>query len=126
VIHLLDVNALLALGHAVHPDHAKVESWVKSQASRLATCSITEIGFLRVSLQAKLCTDIADARNTLSAVLASPRFTFLAYDVPAASLPPYVRKAAEVTDGHLLDLARRHGAKLATLDTGIPGAELIK
>lgn len=33
---------------------------------------------------------------------------------------------ADVTDGHLLNLATHHGAKLATFDTGIPGAELIK
>jgi predicted nucleic acid-binding protein len=31
----------------------------------------------------------------------------------------------KLTDGHLLELARHHGAKLATLDTGIPGALLI-
>jgi hypothetical protein len=30
-----------------------------------------------------------------------------------------------VTDGHLVNVAKRHGISLATLDTGIPGAFLI-
>ena len=30
-----------------------------------------------------------------------------------------------MTDGHLLELARAHGAALVTLDAGIPGALLV-
>ncbi|MEY2879469.1 MAG: hypothetical protein RLZZ15_1849, partial [Verrucomicrobiota bacterium] len=46
-------------------------------------------------------------------------------DVPGDRLPAWVQTPAQTTDGHLLALAARHGAKLATLDTGIPGALLI-
>jgi hypothetical protein len=35
------------------------------------------------------------------------------------------RESKHVTDGHLLQLAADHGATLATLDEGIPGAFLI-
>jgi predicted nucleic acid-binding protein len=36
-----------------------------------------------------------------------------------------VKRPKDTTDEHLLALATRHGAKLATLDASIPGAELI-
>jgi hypothetical protein len=42
--------------------------------------------------------------------------------VAVDKLPPYVRTPAQLTDGYLLELAKAHGAKLATLDAGIPGA----
>jgi toxin-antitoxin system PIN domain toxin len=124
---LLDVNGLIALLHVAHPDHAKARLWLAATptVSTFHTCSITELGFVRVSLAAKLCTSVTEAKGMLAALLAQPRFTRLADDLGADSLPAYVKKPAEVTDGHLLALATRHGAKLATLDTGIPGAELI-
>jgi predicted nucleic acid-binding protein len=39
-----------------------------------------------------------------------------------ATLPAYVKKPVEITDGHLLALAKHHGARLVTFDAGIPGA----
>jgi len=47
------------------------------------------------------------------------------YDVPGHELPDWVRKPKQVTDGHLLQLAAKHGGVLVTLDSGIPGATLI-
>ena len=49
----------------------------------------------------------------------------LADDVEISALPAYVRHPRDITDGHLLSLATRHGARLATLDKGIPTAHLI-
>lgn len=43
----------------------------------------------------------------------------------AAGLPAWANTAAKTTDGHLLALAQAHGAQLATLDRGTPGALLI-
>jgi hypothetical protein len=37
----------------------------------------------------------------------------------------YVKAPAATTDGHLLALAKRHGAMLAAFDAGIPGALLV-
>ena len=88
------------------------------------TCSIVEIGFLRVSVQARLQPNIATARRALADLKASAHMTLLPDDIGAASLPAYVTRPAEITDGHLLALAKRHDAKLATLDAGIPGALL--
>lgn len=127
MIHLLDVNVLLALGHVAHPDHAIAIRWFASQppSDNFATCSISEIGFLRVSLNARFVADLAEAKNALAGLLSSPRFTRLNDPLGFDTLPRYVIKAADITDGHLLALATHHHAKLCTLDTGIPGAELV-
>jgi hypothetical protein len=53
------------------------------------------------------------------------RFTFIPDDLGAEVMPAYVQTARQTTDGHLLMLAAKHSARLATLDTAIPGALLI-
>jgi predicted nucleic acid-binding protein len=48
MIYLLDVNALVALGFINHEFHDRLAAWVQSQNSpNLASCSITELGFVR-------------------------------------------------------------------------------
>lgn len=54
MICLLDVNALVALGFLNHEFHARIASSVQSSHSpQLGSCSITELGFLRVLAQAR-------------------------------------------------------------------------
>lgn len=93
----------------------------------LHTCSISELGFVRVSVQADLQIDVASARTALARLKTSSKilFTLLPDDLGADRLPAYAKVPNKLTDGHLLELARHHGATLATLDTGIPGALLI-
>lgn len=50
---------------------------------------------------------------------------FLPDDQPVGAWPNWCRGAAKTTDAHLLQLATAHGAQLAPLDQGIPGAFLI-
>jgi uncharacterized protein len=56
VKYLLDVNVLIALGFLQHEFHQRVAGWVRRLASQgipeLATCPITELGFVRVLAQA--------------------------------------------------------------------------
>ncbi len=80
---------------------------------------------MRVGLQVGVFPDLPTARRTLGALLSSKRFNLLPDDVGVAKLPKYVKGPKQITDGHLLALAERHGARLATLDRGIPDAELI-
>ena len=50
--YLLDVNALVALGFAEHEMHAQIATWLQTEGfPGLATCSITELGFVRVLAQ---------------------------------------------------------------------------
>jgi predicted nucleic acid-binding protein len=54
MIYLLDVNALVALGFVNHEFHDRVVSWIRTQNSpALATCSITESGFVRAAPQGR-------------------------------------------------------------------------
>lgn len=127
--YLLDVNALVALGFANHEFHERVAAWVRAQGfPPLATCSITELGFVRVLVQAPAYgLDIAQARTLLLRMkrARAASFTFIADDHDISRLPTWVRTARQTTDGHLAKLASAHGGVLATLDSRIPGAYLI-
>ncbi len=127
---LLDVNALIALAHQGHADHSRAIRWFASlpnSTSGLATCPITELGFVRVSVQAGFENTIPDAAETLHGLKNSSRIPFelIPNSLGAERLPSWVCGAKQVTDGHLLELAREFSMDLATLDKGIPGACLI-
>lgn len=126
---LLDVNALLALGHAAHVHHGRVARWVAALPAKhvLATCSITELGFVRIAPQARLSPTVAAARDLLAQIRAStrPPFVRLVDDLGADALPPWADTPGATTDGHLSALAAHRGARLVTLDEGIPDAFLI-
>jgi predicted nucleic acid-binding protein len=132
VKHLLDVNALVALGFLQHEFHERVAAWVRTRASKgaleLATCSITELGFVRVVAQApQYGFTIAHARNLLLRLKTgnSLKFTFITDDQDVSHLPAWVKTAKQTTDGHLVQLAKAKGAILATLDRSLPRAFLI-
>lgn len=126
---LLDVNVLLALGHAAHVHHDRVARWVaKLPADHvLATCSITELGFVRIAPQARLSPSVAAARDLLAQIRSStrPAFVRLTDDLGADTLPSWADSPPTTTDGHLSALAARRDALLVTLDEGIPGSFLI-
>jgi predicted nucleic acid-binding protein len=129
MIYLLDVNALVALGVFHHELHPRVAAWISSRRSpNLATCSITEIGFVRVvSHVPAYGFTIAQARTLLLRLKRSPtvHVTFIpdAHDI--SHLPNWARTPKQITDGHLAALATANAAILATLDENIPGSYLI-
>jgi uncharacterized protein len=130
--YLLDVNTLLALVVMEHEFHTRVTSWVErlgeSGVPELATCSITELGFVRVLGQAQQygCS-VAQARELLLEVKNSDgiRWIFIPDDHDISHLPRWVRTPKQTTDGHLAELARANEAVLATLDRRIPRAFVI-
>jgi len=129
--YLLDVNALVALGFMNHEFHQRVSAWIKSHdlaGFELATCSITELGFVRVLVQAPAYGfTVAQARTLLLRLKAarSVHFTFIPDQNDVSDLPVWVKGAKQITDGHLSALATANGAVLATLDENIPRAFLI-
>jgi predicted nucleic acid-binding protein len=129
MIYLLDVNALVALGFAHHEFHSRVARWMRAlRAPSLATCSITELGFVRVLAQVpRSGLTIEQARTLLLRIkqAAGPNFSFIADDHDVSQLPRWVKTPKQTTDGHLVRLASSNGAVLTTLDTRIPGAYLI-
>ena len=130
--YLLDVNALLALAFLQHEFHERVAIWIKTlsrkQGEELATCSITELGFVRVLTQAtQYLFTVAQAREALMKLKQNEiiNFTFIADGQDISHLPAWVKTAKQTTDGHLAELARSNGAVFATLDGRIPRAFLI-
>lgn len=127
---LLDVNVLIAALVAAHEHHDRVSSWLAGlpAADRLATCSITELGFVRVLHQAPhLRVPVKESVRLLTRFRANRRRVVIRLpdDHGAADLPQWVKAGRQITDGHLAGLAVRHGARLGTLDDGIPGAIVI-
>ena len=130
--YLLDVNSLLALGVLHHEFHERVAAWVARLAKKgipeLATCSITELGFVRVLSQAQQYRfSVVQARELLLQLKAAEviHCTFIPDGHDVSYLPKWVRRPKEITDGHLVELARANGTQLATLDEKIPGSFLI-
>jgi len=121
--YLLDVNALIALKHSRSRHHQTCRTWVAKQGIDLmATCALTELGFIRVSMAA-FGVSLADAQKDLADLKA--KLGGFVEKNPAPKLPAWSTSAPKTTDGYLLQLAKSAALDLATLDTGIPGAELI-
>ncbi len=130
--YLLDVNALLGLVVLEHEFHARVASWLERLGARgvpeLATCSITELGVVRVLWQTpQYGSSVAQAGELLLKVKNSDgmRWLFISDDHDISRLPRWVRTPKQTTDGHLAALARANEAVLATLDRRIPRAFVI-
>ncbi len=129
MMYLLDVNVLIAMAIRQHEFHQRVLRWMAADnVCEVATCSITELGFVRVLTQAPLYRfSVIESRSMLLRMLASPRLNhvFLADNNDCTRLPNWVSSPKQITDGHLLGLSKAYGAQLATLDQKIPGAKLV-
>jgi len=127
--YLLDVNALIAFGVTQHQFHRRVVDWIQTRGgSTFLTSPLTEIGFVRIVASVPIYDlNVVQAKNLLLEMKdngAQP-LTFLPDGNDISLLPVWVINAKQTTAGHLLQLAHAHGALLATLDEGIPGAYLI-
>ncbi|HEY3758581.1 MAG TPA: TA system VapC family ribonuclease toxin [Solirubrobacteraceae bacterium] len=121
---LLDVNALVALAWDSHVHHAAMRAWFAANSSAgWATCPITESGFVRVSsnpIVLPSAIGVDAARGVLSALRTHHGHQFLTDDVSMTdSDVPEVTGYRQVTDAHLLTLARRRGMHLVTFDARI-------
>jgi uncharacterized protein len=132
VKYLLDVNVLVAWGWFDHVDHERAAAWIgavkKRKTTTLMTSAIPELGFVRVSVQRTGGrVTVAEAAETLAGMVAAlgARHVHLADDQTARRFPEWCSAASRTTDAHLSALAAAHGARLATLDAGVPGAFLI-
>jgi len=112
--YLLDVDFLLACGWGSHARHARARGWLERQAA-FALCPLTELGFIRVSMSAAYRASFADTQAALANITAREQARWLSADLRVQRLPA-ITGHADVTDAYLVELARAHGLKLATLD----------
>jgi predicted nucleic acid-binding protein len=114
VSYLLDVNLMLACGWRSHQKHAAARVWLDRQPD-FATTPISELGFIRVSMSPGYRASFADAQLALLEITARKQARFVSATFGAAKLPS-VSTYADISDAYLVELAKAHGLKLATLD----------
>ncbi|MGD0619675.1 MAG: TA system VapC family ribonuclease toxin [Bryobacteraceae bacterium] len=99
MVHLLDVNVLLALAWPNHSNHQAAHAWFgRNHTKGWATCPMTQAGFVRLSSQpavTKLLVPVREAVEILEASTQSPQ---------------------QLTDAVLIDLAIRKEGAVATFD----------
>ena len=125
---LLDVNVLIALFDAAHPNHEDAHRWFgRNRRNGWATCAATINGCVRVLSSPAYPTVTAtpaDVASRLSVFCASPDHQF--WDDSASLLdealyrPEAISGHKQITDVYLLGLAVRHQRRLATFDRSIP------
>lgn len=121
---LLDVNALVALAWDSHIHHLAARRWFAANHARnWASCPITERGFVRVSANPRVLPSpigTAAARAVLAQLRGVGAHRFLVDDVSMVDADvPAASGYRQVTDAHLLTLARRHGVRMVTFDAAL-------
>jgi toxin-antitoxin system PIN domain toxin len=128
VTDLLDVNVLVSMAWPNHVHHGQAQRWFRNRAAGLwATTPVTESGFVRISSnRAAIPTAVtpSEALALLARIRQVHDHVFLPDDLEQVIGNGHLHAGRVVshrlvTDAHLLALARRHGARLATLDRGV-------
>lgn len=129
MIHLLDVNILIALGDANHPHRAEALRFFTTEAvvDGWATCPLTENAFLRILGACGNPLGFGStnaARRSLKTITGAPGHHFWPDDFSLAdtSLVPELPNSHGLTDIYLLALAVKHGGRLVTFDQNIHSA----
>ena len=126
--NLLDVNVLVALFIPEHQHHSVALDWFSKNAARegWATCTVTELGVIRVCAQLPGGGWPPEATaDRLLMLTVSSRGHEWWPDAVSPAVMPEVRSAAtgrQVTDRYLLGLARRNGGPVVTFDRALAAA----
>jgi uncharacterized protein len=121
MIVLLDANILIALSQPDHEHHAKANRWFsKAPFKKFATCPLTQLALVRISMQLESKLSFAEASRLLCAFTEHPLHQFWPDDMGVAEVAgPRIVGHRQLTDSYLAALCRKHFAKLATLDHGL-------
>jgi toxin-antitoxin system PIN domain toxin len=104
--------------------HAAVRTWFAAHSAEgWATCPVTESGFVRVSSNRNVlpfAIGVEAARRVVAVLRTAGDHTFLVDDVSISDADvPAMSGHRQVTDAHLLTLARRRDARVVTFDRGL-------
>lgn len=125
--YLLDVNVLIALAWPLHVHHVIAHAWFEKVGQQSwSTCPLTQLAFVRISSNAKIISTAVSPRaavQALGTMVALAGHVFWADDLEVNDLASFTSSALvghrQVTDAYLIELAKRHKGKVATLDVGL-------
>jgi toxin-antitoxin system PIN domain toxin len=126
-VDLPDVNVLMALALPRHVHHRRARAWWR-RTDGFALTPFTETVLLRLLLTPAVAGEqltFAAAHQVAESIAADPRARFLPDDaswLDADLGSVAIRGAKQITDVHLVLLARRHGLRLVTLDARVTHA----
>jgi predicted nucleic acid-binding protein len=114
--YLLNVNFLIAAILDSHTRHKSADQWLPGKS--LATCPISETGFLRIVTHPKIYgVAMPVAREALEDFITHHTVVFVPDDLKA--LKSQAPNSEQVADLYLADLALAHQMKLVTFDRQI-------
>lgn len=126
MISLPDVNVLVAIAWPSHVHHEKALEWFEAIAdSGWATTPVTETGFVRMCMNPAVVgrgTTAEVAIEMLQELRRVGAHTFWTDATSAGDLAPISRRLQgyrQVTDAHLIQLARSNEGTLATFDGAV-------
>ncbi|MEZ5400925.1 MAG: TA system VapC family ribonuclease toxin [Bryobacteraceae bacterium] len=123
---LLDTNVLVALAWPNHPFHSCAIEFMRERRT-WATCAITQLGFVRISMNPALAKTQIHCRQALDLLTEMVKDRGHRYldggPQPATDAVGFehVTGHRQITDAYLVRLAASHGAMLATFDGGLKG-----
>ncbi len=127
MIALLDVNFLIARADPAHQFHQAARNWLKTcRPQEIATCPLTENGFLRIYGNPSYPQgpgSVENAAKDLDVLRKRQGHRFLPDSISILDVVDAESRdgitGAQITDLYLLGLAVKHGAKFVTLDRRI-------
>ncbi len=129
MVHLCDVNILLALCHGQHEHHAVVSRWVEDGAARasMVLCRVTQLALLRLMnnpavMGDQVCSGAAGWR-IYDLLLSDERFVHYAeppgMEETLRRLTANIRQSPKLwQDAYLAAFAQTAGIPIVTLDAG--------
>ncbi len=125
--HLLDANALIALGWPTHEHHPRIISWFSQHArAGWASTAFTQSAFVRIVTQPAFsgrAIAVGDVAELLLRNTAHPKHRLVALDFGFADVwaacTGGILGHRQITDAWLLTAAIRNRMKLLTFDSGI-------
>ena len=126
-MHLLDANALIALGWPTHEHHERMHTWFARHARRgWGSCALTQAAFVRIISQPSFsgrALAIDEIAEVLRRNVAHPAHRLVpldfGFDDVLRLCSAGIVGHRQVTDAYLLTAAQRAGMKLLTFDGGV-------
>lgn len=120
MIWLPDGNVLIALMIKSHAAYGRATQWLDALNEPFATCSVSQGTLVRLHMHLAKDQSSDAAWKALAEIEAHPQHVYWDGDLPYSNVPHrQIQGHRQVTDAWLVELARRNGGKVATLDQGM-------